>query len=101
MRRPRPGAVFLAIAGRLGLAAGKGTIVAVIVWFVGHEALESNASPYMAYVTIGAGIAFILATIYFIIWPSPFGDPRGWDDIIHVPPPPEADEESDERRPGR
>jgi hypothetical protein len=101
VRRPRPGAVLLAVAGRLGLAAGKGAIVAVITWFVGREALANNTSPYVPNVAIGAGIAFILATIYFVIWPNPLGDPRSWDEIIDVPPPPypEDEQQSDELRP--
>ena len=101
VRRPRPGALFLTVAGRLGLAAFKGAIVAIVVWWVAHSALESNASPYVIHITIGAGITFVLASIYFVIWPSPLGDPQSWDEIIHVPPP-EADDDQqpDERRPG-
>jgi hypothetical protein len=106
VRRPRPAAVFLMVAGRFGPAAFKGAIVAVIVWWVAHSALESNTSPYLLYITVGAGIAFVLASIYFVIWPSPLGDPRDWDEIIHVPSPPEPnddpnDPKSNERRPGR
>jgi hypothetical protein len=51
----------------------------------------------MAHVTIGAAIAFALATIYFVIWPSPLGDPRSWDEIFHLPSPPESDDEPGER----
>ena len=98
MRRPRAAKVFLTVAGRLGLAGGKGATLAIIVWFVASKALESNASPYMVHIMVGAAVVFVLASIYFVIWPSPLGDPRGWDEIIHVPPPPEADD--DERRPG-
>jgi len=69
---------------------------------VAHSALDSNASPYVIHITIGAGKAFVLASIYFVIWPSPLGDARSWDEIIHVPPPPAADDDQqlDERRPG-
>ena len=42
------------------------------------------------------GTAFALATIYFTIWPSPLGDPRSWDEIFHVPPPPQPDEEPEQ-----
>jgi hypothetical protein len=102
VRRPRAAKVILTVAGRLGLAAGKGAILATIVWFVASKALESNASPYMAHTMVGAAIVFVLASIYFVIWPSPLGDPRSWEEIIHVPPPPEADDDQqlDERRPG-
>jgi hypothetical protein len=86
----------LTVAGRLGLAAFKGFIVAVILWRVALFALESKASPYVAHITIGAGIAFALATIYFTVWPSPLGDPRSWDEIFHVPPPPQLNEEPEQ-----
>ena len=96
VRRPRAGRILLTVAGRLGLAAGKGAILAIIAWFVASEALESNSSLYMAHITIAAVIVFVLAAMYFVICPSPLGDPRSWDEIFHVPRPPEPDEKPEE-----
>jgi hypothetical protein len=99
VRRPRRGVQLLTILGRLGLAAFKGFIVAVILWRVALFTLESKVSPYVEHITIGGGIIFALASLYFIIWPSPLGDTRSWDEIFHVPPPPDPDEQLEEGAP--
>jgi hypothetical protein len=92
VRLPRRSVQILAVLGRLALAAFKGLIVAIIVWRVALYALESKTSPYVDDITIGALVAFALATVYFLIWPSPLGDARDWDEIFHVPAPREHDE---------
>jgi hypothetical protein len=93
-RRASTARVITTLAGRFGLAVFKGFLVAAILWRIGLFALESRQSPHLWHISIGAAIAFAVATIYFIIWPSPLGDARDWDEIFHVPPPPRPENDA-------